>query len=96
MDKFRLTQEAQADLDDIGRYTQRHWGVPQRTAYLTLLDDAFQRIAANPYLGRARHDIRPEVRSYVCKQQVILYRLISQGVEILRVLHHARDIGKAF
>jgi toxin ParE1/3/4 len=96
MADFRLAQEAQADLDDIGRYTQDVWGVPQRTAYLTLLDQAFHRLARKPGLGRARPDIRPDLRSYVCQRHVILYRLTDQGVQILRILHHARDLRRAF
>jgi toxin ParE1/3/4 len=41
MARFSLTKRAMADLVDIGRYTQEHWGLDQRNKYLTMLDSCF-------------------------------------------------------
>lgn len=49
--------------------------------------------------GPARPDIAPEARRLVERPYVILYRILyrilADGVQIVRVLHGARDIGAA-
>lgn len=45
MPGFTLTNKAMADLRDIGRYTQKHWGRSQRDKYLTMLDACFKQLA---------------------------------------------------
>ena len=42
--------------------------------------------------GRTRHDIDPAARMLVEPPYLILYRLIPEGVQIVRVLHGARSI----
>lgn len=46
-----------------------------------------------PEAGAARPDIAPEARMLVEPPYLLLYRLISGGVQIVRVLHGARRIG---
>jgi toxin ParE1/3/4 len=45
-----------------------------------------------PEAGMARPDIAKEARVLVESPYLILYRLVSGGVQIVRVLHGARDI----
>lgn len=92
MTDFRLLDRALVDYREIGRYTQRAWGRDKRRQYLKGLDRAFTHIAANPHLGVARDDIGPGVRAYLCQQHVVFYRQGQLGMEILRVLHMARDV----
>lgn len=54
------------DVDEIGQYTQFHWGTDQRDEYLTDLDQ--------------------------CRHHLVFYRVVTGGIEILRVLHVARDV----
>ena len=58
---FFLSGKAKADVKDIGRYTQEHWGVEQRNRYLGDLDACFQKIGANPTLGNSAEAIRAGV-----------------------------------
>ena len=52
MPHYTLTQKALTDLLEIGRYTQKHWGVEQRNTYLSMIDGCFQEIAADPLKGK--------------------------------------------
>ena len=52
MASFTLTHKAIADMIDIGRYIQKHWGRDQRDIYLTMLDACFQQLADNPFKGK--------------------------------------------
>lgn len=48
-----------------------------------------------PEAGQRRRDIAPDARVLVEPPYLILYRLIPEGVQIVRVLHGARRIGRA-
>jgi toxin ParE1/3/4 len=93
MAKFSLTMRAIADLVDIARYTEKHWGPEQRNKYLTILDSAFRQLAATPAKGRDCSDIRHGYRKMNIGSHVVFYRQKqSDEIEIVRVLHERMDI----
>lgn len=93
MPGFTLTNQALADLKDIARYTQKKWGREQRNHYLTMLDDCFHQLAANPLVGKDCSDIRSGYRKLKAGSHVIFYRQThSDMVEIVRVLHGRMDV----
>jgi len=49
MPSFSLTNKAIADVLEIGRYTEEHWGQVQRDKYLSLIDKSFSSLAQKPY-----------------------------------------------
>ena len=49
-------------------------------------------IAASPEIGRRRAELGPDVRSFPLDRYVIFYVPTKGGIEVLRVLHGARDI----
>ena len=51
-------------------------------------------LAANPLLGRARPDIAPELRFLPVGNYLILYRALSKGIEVVRVVHGARRLDR--
>lgn len=64
-----------------------------------VLDDIeakFYMLADNPQMGRLRSDIAPELRYFTAAKYLILYRTISGGVQIVRVIHGARDLPRLF
>ena len=92
MPSFILTNKAIADLKDIGRYTQKHWGCEQRNLYLRMLDTSFQQLAANPLAGKDCSDIRDGYRKCNAGSHVIFYRQKSgDTTEIVRILHGRMD-----
>lgn len=46
-----------------------------------------------PEIGTARPDVAAEVRMLVDSSYLILHRIRVAGVQIVRVLHGARNIG---
>ncbi|GAB0118910.1 type II toxin-antitoxin system RelE/ParE family toxin [Acidisoma sp. 7E03] len=50
-------------------------------------------VAAYPHLGRARPDLASEMRMIVEPPYLLLYRLINEGVQIVRILHGAWHIA---
>jgi toxin ParE1/3/4 len=49
-------------------------------------------LARHPLIGRARPELREDLRSFPYGAYLILYRVIDDGVEIVRVVHAARNL----
>jgi hypothetical protein len=49
-------------------------------------------LADHPGLGPARPDIAPDLRYFPVRRYLILYRQITDGIELVRVVHGARDV----
>ena len=88
---IRYSRRAEQDLLEIWDYIAQ-----DDTNAADRLADEIERTAAllaeNPRLGRARPDIAPEFRYFPVGNYVILYRLIVDGIELVRVIHAARRI----
>lgn len=92
MPSFCLTKKAVADLLEIGRYTEQHWGKEQRNKYLAQLDACFHQVAADPLKGKDCSDIRKGYRKINVGSHVVFYRQKNPAeIEIVRVLHGRMD-----
>jgi len=54
--------------------------------------EALDRLAEFPGSGRLRPELAPNVRSFPVGRIVVLYRQISDGVEIARIVDGARNL----
>ncbi len=50
-----------------------------------------QLLADTPRMGAARDDIRPGLRTFVHGSHLIFYRITAPGIEVVRVVHGARQ-----
>jgi len=76
-----------ADLQGIGRYTRKRWGLEQARRYLGELDSCFHRLAECPELGQRAENTRPDLRLFRQGRHVIYYRRTEYGIRVIRVLH---------
>lgn len=65
-------------------------------AFIETIDRKFRTLAGRPDMGRARAELETGLRSFPVGRYVIFYRPIPEGVEIVRVLHGARDLDAIF
>ena len=63
---------------------------------LARLDRTFQLLSTQPLIGQAVENIAPHLRFIPIGSYLIFYRAIDDGVEIVRILHGARDITSEF
>ncbi len=56
------------------------------------LDQHCQILADMPLIGMARPDMAADVRSFQVHPYTVYYRIVSDGVEVLRFIHQARDL----
>ena len=95
MARFRQTAEAERDLLSIWRYIAED-NPTAATRLLLSIDEKCTLLADNPQLGPARPDIAPDLRYFTAGHYLILYREVPDGVEIVRVLHGARNLTAIF
>ena len=60
------------------------------------LDEQLRVLATQPMMGRARDELAPGVRSFPFGRYVIFYVPLDDGIDVVRVLHGARDIHAVF
>ena len=95
MPRVTVTKEAKRDLRSIWSYiAEDNPSAADRT--LDTVNDRISLLADNPYLGPARPDIAPDLQYLVSGNYLILYRVLSESVEIVRVLHGARNLAALF
>ena len=89
--EYRLTAEAEDDLQGIADYTFETFGPAQAEAYGLGLRNCFASLIDNPLLGRDYGFLRPGLRRYEHESHSVYYQLTDTGILILRVLHQRMD-----
>ena len=93
--RFQLTNRAKADLLEIAQYTEEKWGLSQRNAYISQIDEAFESLARNYRLGVACDYIRIGYFKFFVGKHVLYYRIVDTSiVQIVRILHGSMDVEK--
>jgi plasmid stabilization system protein ParE len=93
MSRFILDREVRQDLDDIWNYIGVNKGNPAAARrQIERLFEAFSILARQPLLGESRQDLGANVRIFVVRPFIVLYRPRPDGVQIAQVVHSARDI----
>jgi|GEM_PF-1527393 len=83
---YALTQQAKANIKDIIRYTDAHFGTAQTDEYLRGLYDSFDLLTDNPKRGREWSSGK---RRYVYRMHVVYYRQTTNGLLITQIRHSA-------
>ena len=97
MNELRISPRAQADLDGIWDYVGIESDRPLAASRLIeMLYEKFSFLAENPQLGESRPDLGDDLRGFVAGRYLIVYRVRNKVVEVVRVVHGARDIRKLF
>ena len=95
MAELRLTPEANADLEDITRYSLDQFGRATADRYLSAFESAFESLERYPESGAVYAGIVPDMRWTRCGSHQIFYRVEDDIVTVVRLLHFARDAKPA-
>ena len=95
MKQFRVSDVARSDLDEIWLYIAQD-NLDAADKLIHAIVSRFTKLAVMPLIGRQREELSPRLRSFPVSRYVIFYRLIEDGIEIVRVLHGARDFPPLF
>ncbi|GGI83609.1 plasmid stabilization protein [Polymorphobacter multimanifer] len=83
---------ARRDTIEIWRYVAQH----DRTAadrLVRLFDSKLTMLRDEPLVGSPRPELATGLRSFVVGRYTLFYCPTGHGIELVRILHAARDIG---
>ncbi|MFS4482401.1 type II toxin-antitoxin system RelE/ParE family toxin [Hyunsoonleella sp. 2307UL5-6] len=93
---YKLSEEADFDLEDIFDYTDHRHGFNQAVKYLSDLDFVFKQLVSNPEIGRKRNELKLGLYSISEQEHTIFYRIKKNHIRIVRVLHGSKDLHRNF
>ncbi|MGX1024119.1 type II toxin-antitoxin system RelE/ParE family toxin [Psychroflexus sp. MBR-150] len=86
--KYRISQQAIDDLNDIWIYIYHKWSKEQADRYYALIIEEIKFIAQNYFTGKSIDKTRKNYRVTKVKSHLIFYRKVDNGlVEVVRILH---------
>jgi toxin ParE1/3/4 len=85
-----------ADLEGIWRYYVEIAGPDTAEVIVREIHEAAGLLATHQFAGRARDDIRPELRSIIAAPHVLFYHVTDDAPQIVRVLDGRQDIDDIF
>ncbi len=105
-----VTAPAERDLQDIFLWSETEFGNPAADRYEALIAQAIAELTENPFRpgAKQREDLFPGIyiyhmafsREHVTEGRVksprhfLVYRVVTDRIEILRVLHDSRDLDR--
>lgn len=92
--KIRLTQAAEQHLEDIWFYTLSEWSEEQAGQYVDMIEQGIMQLLDNPFIGKARPEIKKDLRSLQIQKHLIFYRIDTEYIDIIGILHSRMDIEK--
>ncbi len=90
-----FTDEAAKDLNHIHDYIGRD-SPAAAGHFIQMIEERCDTLAENPSLGRSRPELGRNIRSFPAGNYVVFYRPTEEGVDVVRVIHGARDITTMF
>lgn len=90
----RLTPRAEADLEDIWQYGAAEWSPEQADRYIDGLVAVFDLLRSMPRIARERTEFTPPVRIHPTGPHLVIYRIASPHLEVLRVVGGRQDWQK--
>jgi toxin ParE1/3/4 len=95
--RYRLSVDAQNDLDDIRRYLMDEGGAALARHVLRQIRSEMGFLAETPGAGHAREDLTDEpVKFWSVFSYLIVYDPAASPIGVARVLHGGMDLEKLF
>lgn len=88
---YRLRPAAQRDLEAIWLFTAERWSPAQAEAYLKGLRATLDMLLGNPLIARERRDLAPGLRVHPYRSHIIIYRVESDHLDVIRIRHGSED-----
>ncbi|MCP9495539.1 MAG: type II toxin-antitoxin system RelE/ParE family toxin [Pyrinomonadaceae bacterium MAG19_C2-C3] len=91
----KVADAAEEDLKEIWAYIAER-NTEAASKFIKEITGRFAVLRDYPQMGREQHNLLVNLRSFAVKDYIIFYQPFEDGIEILRVLHGARDIESIF
>ncbi len=95
MKRHIISQPAIKDLENIVDYfSSRNINAGEK--FISQFEKKCQYLAQFPNMGRSYDDLKPSLRGLNLGDYIIFYRIIDDGIEIVRVVSGYRDLDSLF
>jgi toxin ParE1/3/4 len=95
MSRYIINILASRDLNDIADYFAEN-SLEAGDQFFRAFDRKCKQLVAFPSSGKSYATIRPDLRGLSLEGYVIFYRVLDDGIEILRVVSGRRDFPSLF
>jgi toxin ParE1/3/4 len=95
MSQYRVSDAASSDLEEIWLFIAQD-DPDAADRFIRTVVCRFPTLGSMPHLGRHREELSARLRSFPVGNYVIFYRPMENGIEVVRVLHGARDLPPLF
>ena len=95
MSRYRIAAAAQCDLEEIWLFIAKD-NPRAADEWLAEVENRFRLLAGTPLVGQERNDLALALRFLPVGNYLIFYLPLTDGIEVLRVIHGARDYGPDF
>jgi len=95
MSQYRVSDVTRSDLEAIWLFIAQD-NPEAADRFIRAVVSRFPMLASMPKAGRQREELSARLRSFPVGNYVIFYRPMENGIEIVRVLHGARDFPPLF
>ncbi|MFH1301455.1 MAG: type II toxin-antitoxin system RelE/ParE family toxin [Planctomycetota bacterium] len=90
MPRILRTRQANEDVLNIWSYIAEH-DTTAADQLIRRINDLLQQLAAHPGLGAKQEQLRKGLRCFPIGNYLIFYEPIENGIQVLRILHGARQ-----
>lgn len=91
--RFRISEKALEDLENIWLYTLENWSAEQADRYYNLIMAECEYICDHFESGKSYDFIKKGYKAAIVKSHLIFYRRAEDGVlEIIRILHQRMNV----
>ncbi|MGV0024646.1 type II toxin-antitoxin system RelE/ParE family toxin [Phormidesmis priestleyi] len=95
MSRYVINILASQDLNEIADHFARN-SLEAGDRFFRAFNQNCQQLVAFPNSGKSYASIRPDLRGLSTEGYVIFYRILDDGIEILRVVSGRRDLPSLF
>lgn len=95
MSQFIISQSASSDLSAIVDYFVVK-NIEAGERLIQAFNQKCQQLVTFPNVGREYNNLRPGLRGLPLNGHIILYQIIDDGIEIVRVVNGRRDLKALF
>ncbi len=94
MASYNLSNEADADLDQIYESSFLNFGLEQTQKYFLGFHECFRTLAENPRLGRDYSHVKKGYRRHEYQSHSVYYMITAPDILVVKILHKNQDPGK--
>lgn len=85
--QYRISREAERDLEEIAEYSLEEFGEKAALRYLTKLFESIRLLPTQPRIGRVAVYAGVKMRRVVSGRHFIYYQLNEEGILVVRIRH---------